>query len=505
MNYHGFIFSARAYPTERSSGSHRIATFLRTHAMDVEVVDFASHWHVDQLKVFVQQNIKPTTIFFAFSTFFNHWNQTLQKLVNWMKREYPHIKVVLGGQQVIATHAKNIDIWVDSYGELAMLEIAKSLAGNTTAGLKFDFETFGTTKVIKSLQAYPAYNLGDYSIIMQDRDFLQPYEWLTIEFSRGCKFSCTFCNFPVLGVKEDTSRTQESFEREMKYNYDNYGITNYYVADETFNDRVEKITKFADVVEKLNFTPFYSGFVRADLFPANMDMVPEMARMNFGGQYYGIETFNHQSGKVIGKGMDPERVKETLITVKDYMLKNAIAYRGNISLIVGLPYDTRAQWDLNIEWLKNHWNTESIVIFPLDVEDLETNAASNYTNVSKFSKNLQKYGLRKMGTEKDNKAEYFKVFKTGFEWRHGHFVDHKFLWEHDTMNIFEAREIAYEVQDLLSDRKTDTWQLHNAEFNLGRKEPNLQPLFNEKKSESEPTVNAIARHLDNYITKKLNK
>ena len=25
---------------------------------------------------------------------------------------------------------------------------------------------------------------------MEDRDFVQPYEWLVTEFSRGCKFSC---------------------------------------------------------------------------------------------------------------------------------------------------------------------------------------------------------------------------------------------------------------------------------------------------------------------------
>ena len=48
----------------------------------------------------------------------------------------------------------------------------------------------------------------------EDRDDLQPWEWLTIECARGCIFQCPYCNFPILGVREDHTRSANDFESE---------------------------------------------------------------------------------------------------------------------------------------------------------------------------------------------------------------------------------------------------------------------------------------------------
>lgn len=499
---HAILFSSRNYPWERSSGAHRIATYLRKNGMDVEVVDFAAHWELEQLKAFVKKSVSNKTIFFGFSTFFSFWNGTLTNFTSWLKIRYPHIKIVIGGQQVLHTPAQNIDIWVDSYGEEAMLALSKALAGNTTSGIIFEPAFFGQKKVIKAIHAYPSFTMGDYSVIMEKRDYLEPWEWLTVEFSRGCKFSCAFCNFPVLGVKEDTSRSAESFEREMKFNYDNWGINRYYVADETFNDRVEKIAKFADVVEQLNFDTLFSGFIRADLLQ-NKTMIEELARMNFGGQYYGIETFNHQSGKVIGKGMHPDKVKQIVLDTKDYFFQHNKAYRGTISLIVGLPYSVEQEWYDNMAWLKANWMTESLVIFPLIVENLEDGREKDHTNVSKFAKNLQKYGLRSMGA---NQVDFFGNPEEGyFNWRGANYSSNEVLWEHDTMNIFDAKRIANDLQDPVTfEFNFDCWQMSLPEFNAMKKIDDIKSVMNQSKSDVFGVIaDSWKIHIANYINKKL--
>ena len=499
---HALIFSSRCYQWERNSGAHRIATYLRKNDIDVEVVDFAAHWDLEILKEFTRKNVKSTTLFFGFSIFFSFWNDTMQDFTAWLKLEYPNIKTVAGGQSVLQSSATNIDIWVDSYGEEAMLAVAKKLAGSTTSGIIFSPEFFGERKVIKALQAYPSYNMGDYSVIMEDRDYLEPWEWLTVEFSRGCKFSCSFCNFPILGVKEDTSRSAESFEYEMRYNYDNFGIDRYYVADETFNDRVEKITKFANVVERLDFKPLFSGFIRADLL-SQENMIEELARMNFGGQYYGVETFNHNSGKVIGKGLDPEKVKSLIIKTKDYFNNKNLTYRGTISLIVGLPFDTPQDWEDNMVWLKNNWITEGLVIFPLVVEDLTNDNQKNHTNTSKFSKNLQKYGLRSMGAEKTD----IHGNKPGqYNWKNGNWSISQNVWEHDTMNYFEAQEIADRVQGpMLHDFKLDSWCMSWPEIHARKKIDNLSDAINTTKSAGYPFNGTFDSFIKSYSLKKLNR
>jgi radical SAM superfamily enzyme YgiQ (UPF0313 family) len=501
--YHGLIFSSRSAPTDRSSGAHRIATFLRQHDLDIEVVDFTPHWPLDELKQFVKQNVTSDTLFFGFSPFFSYWPDSMRKFVGWLKKRYPRIKTLIGGQNSLLIDEPNIDIWVDSYGEVAVLEVVKSLANNSSNTLGFDAAYFGQKNVIKALTRYPAYNLGDYSIKMEDRDFVEPFEWLTIEFARGCKFQCDFCNFPILGVKEDTSRSAESFETEMKRNYDKFGVTRYFVADETFNDRVEKIQKFANVVDSLDFETFYSGFIRADLMATKPEMIHELARMRFGGQYYGIETFNRDSGKTIGKGMDPDRVKQTLLDTKKYTQENGI-YRGTISLIVGLPYDTKRNWKLTTNWLRKNWIDQGLVVFPLDVQDL-SNAGHEYTNVSKFSKNLTKYGLREMPKEKykfhiDDTINYNQSYALG------NYSKKQFVWEHDTMNYFEAVKISNKVQnEFYVNGGLDNWQMSKPEMFAGHKIDNLADALSSTKSEMNTPRSIINRFLNNYIQRKLNK
>jgi hypothetical protein len=499
---HALIFSCRTNPWERSNGAHRIATYLRQHGMDVEVVDFAAHWQLNQLQEFTRKSVTNKTIFFGFSTFFSYWNEILTNFTAWLKIEYPHIKIVIGGQNVLHSTAQNIDIWVDSYGEEAMLALAKTLAGNSTAGIIFEPAFFGQKKVIKALHAYPSYTMGDYSVIMEKRDFLQSYEWLTMEFSRGCKFSCAFCNFPVLGVKEDTSRSADSFEKELRYNYDMFGINRYYVADETFNDRVEKITKFADVVERLEFDPFFSGFIRADLLQTE-GMIQELARMNFGGQYYGVETFNKKSGQVIGKGMDPNKVKQLILDTKDYFLQQGKTYRGTISFIVGLPYSIEQEWHENMQWLKTNWSTESLVIFPLIVENLEDDREKDHTNISKMAKNLQKYGLRRLGSKK---VDFFGDPNSAFNWKEGNYSSNEVLWEHDTMNIFDAKRIGDSMQEaVVCNFYLDCWQLGYPEHAARSKSSNLSSSINISKYESVKNIyESYQLFLEEYITNKIN-
>jgi radical SAM superfamily enzyme YgiQ (UPF0313 family) len=503
-NYHALIFSAKLHFWERGNGAHRIATYLRNHGIDVEVVDFAPYWQLERLKEFTKRNVTSKTLFFGVSTIFNYTNTTIDNFLKWLKKEYPYIKTIAGGQNVLQTNLSNIDIWIDSYGEEAILAVAKSLSGNTPNGLIFSPEYFGTKKVIKALHSYPAVNLGDYSIIMEKRDHLEDWEWLFVELSRGCKFSCSFCNFPVLGVKGDVSRSSDNFEYEMKYNFDNFGINRYYIVDETLNDRVEKITKFADVTEKLNFKTLFGGYVRADLL-GHQNMISELSRLNVIGQYYGIETFKKESGRVVGKGMCPEKIKSLILDTKQYFLKNNNLYRGTIGLIVGLPYETKEDCDSNMRWLDENWIDQALVPWALSVENFSKDDKGTYTNVSKMSQNLEKYGLRSIGTKE---ITNFKNKTRNWDYKNVNIAFEEHLWEHDDMNIFEAKEIVEKMRD-----RADT--VYNiATFSLAWPEAksmkktsddSLQASFNISTAKAFPDWSNFKRFIDRYSLKKLNR
>jgi hypothetical protein len=187
----------------RPSGPYRIATILRDNDWDVEVIDYVLNWEDEELHELVRRRVTTDTLFFGFSCFFFYWSAKMDRFVEWLKKEYPHIKTVIGGQSRLITTTKNMDYIVHGYGEMAILEVVKAIAGNSNVKLTLDPMFFGSKKVITANNAYPAFPMKSLRIKYEDRDDIQSWEWLTMEFARGCIFKCAYCNFPILGVKED--------------------------------------------------------------------------------------------------------------------------------------------------------------------------------------------------------------------------------------------------------------------------------------------------------------
>lgn len=427
---HGLIFGVFY---DRAIGSHRIASHLRNQGWDIECLDFVTYWTLPQLQEFARSRITVNTKFIGFSFVFDkRWSDTLEEFSKWVKETYPGIVLISGSQGYAAFESLYIDYYIVGYGEYA---IDALLAYKFSNGSRPRFEVnFNGKKVINALTNYIAYPLLDPIIKYEDRDFINSGEWLGIEFSRGCKFSCDFCSFPVLGVKGDSTRTSESVRHQLLDAYDRFGVTNYFVTDETFNDSTEKISKFADVVQTLPFSPYFAGYIRADLLVSRPHDREELARMNFYGHFYGVETFNRDSGKSIKKGMDPDKLKQGLTECRDYFQRaSGDLYRGSISLIFGLPYETTESLDSTLQWLTDNWADQSVRANILSI------VAGELDRPSKLSLDYQKYGYQVAGPEITYPNPYFDHSKLS-----DRFVNWKTPWMHldqalEYKFIFEKR------------------------------------------------------------------
>jgi hypothetical protein len=112
--------------------------------------------------------------------------------------------------------------------------------------------------------------------------------------------------------------------------------------------------------------------------------------MQFNGQFYGIESFNRPSAAAIGKGMDSDKIKQVLLDTKAYFLKHNGYYRGSISLIAGLPYDTEETMGETLKWCEEHWKTNNVLIHPLVIP---SNTLEN-TSPSVLSTQYEKQGYK---------------------------------------------------------------------------------------------------------------
>jgi hypothetical protein len=447
---HILLFSLTGKRWERSLWSHRVATFLRSQNWDAEVVDFAAFWKLEELQELVRSRASNKTVMFCFGTaFLNPWSPYLNEFIAWLKKEYPKIPVVVGGQNALVTPAENVDYWVDSYGENAVLSLCKHLIGTLGAPLITDPAFFGNKKVIRGLLHYPSAPLDNYLVDYESRDFMMPYECPQIETARGCMFNCSYCNFPLLGQTKDVSVSKEEFKRQMQTGYEKWGIKNWRVMDETFNDRPEKLQKYADAVDELGYNPWICGFARGDLVVKHRAYWDTYIRLGFLGHSMGIETFNREAGKLVRKGMNTDKLQAGLLEFQSYTDIHAPRkYRANIQMICGIPGETIDSWHKSLEWLNTNWIRQSASAHILEVPDYD----DSLTNQSHFTKELVKNGLTKLDSSKNPGYEVTKdnngnvIFKstTPRGGGVGSTRNDIVIWKHNTMDWYQAKSLIEE-------------------------------------------------------------
>lgn len=417
MNHALILGVAKLGGLVRRLGPHRIAHYLRSQGWDAEVLDFSAFLPLEQLQDFADSRIHKNTKFIGIGCWFGVWPPHIDQFCHYIKRKYPHVKIIYGSHTFPKFDSSGVDYYIVGYGEKAIIELANNLKDGKN--IKLD-NRFTNKKVVIANNDYPAFPMNQLGVIYEIRDYIESWEWLTTELSRGCMFECKFCNFPILGVKSDHSTEAKDFEKSIKDAYDKFGVKNYYTADETFNQNRPLLEKYAQVADTLDFKIRMHGFLRADLLIANKDTWDPLTRLGFFGHAYGIETFNSATGKCIGKGMDPSRVKEGLLAVREHF--DAIEpYRGNINMVCGLPFETKKSWQEGVDWLLKYWTNEEYGDISA-VYALEIPTSSIDSKLSFISRNWKELGYRikPTKTEKTNADMSAKWADEVLNWENDH-------------------------------------------------------------------------------------
>lgn len=441
---HGLIFNINGTVMDRLGGAHRIASHLRNQGWDCEVIDFFNNWNEDELEELFKSRVTSNTKFIGLSYIFSldAYRPEIKEFTAQVKKRYPNLLIISGSQTTLPDN-ENVDYHVTGYGEYALDSILKYHFSNGPAP-KYDLTRLNyRTKVINALHNYPAYPLRDPIIRYEDRDFIHQNEWGKIEFSRGCKFKCTYCSYPILGVKDDHTRDVESARIQIQDAYDRFGIKNWIASDETFNDRTDKITKFADMVETLDFDPYFSGYIRADLLVSRPKDREELLRMRFLGHFYGIETFNHATAKSIKKGMDPKKLQEGILEVKKFFQDHVgHLYRGNMAFVMGLPHETIESANATVQWIKRNWIDQVATANPLQIGSLNDYRSSD------LSLDYKKYGYSEIEDAKFPEYTFDRHNESVDDLLHKtEMMDKGIVWKNEHMDVFTAGKLARDVQN----------------------------------------------------------
>lgn len=508
---HIMFFSLTGKRWERSLWPHRVATFLRMNDWDAEVVDFTAFWKLEELQELVRIRSSTNTVMFCFGTaFLNPWSPYINDFIAWLKKTYPDVPIVVGGNNALTTPAEGVDYWVDSYGENAILALCRHLTGTLRVPLITDSAFFGSKKVIRGLHHYPSAPLDSYLVDYEARDFMTTWDCPQIETARGCMFSCSYCNFPLLGQSKDVSVSKEEFKRQLQLGYEKWGIVNWRVMDETFNDRPEKLQKYADAVDELGYHPWICGFARGDLVVKHKQHWDTYIRLGFLGHSMGIETFNQEAGKLVRKGMDPDKLREGLLDFQAYTDINAPKrYRANIQMICGIPGETAESWHKSLQWLNTKWLRQSASAHILEIGDYD----ETLTNQSRFTRELVANGLVKLGTRHNPGYDVFKDTNKDVVFQSttprgggvGSTRNNIVIWKHSTMDWYQAQDLVKDFYSpdgfkglrgcnpFLSDRLFAYYETNR-----------YQDIYDRKISDIETADPKFKQHVQTYIDNKLN-
>lgn len=281
-----------------------------------------------------------------------------------LKHRRPGLPIVLGGAHIDATHGdvfsmtSMADFAIHGEGELALLEccqllsahgercadgtgyrnLASLLAGVANVILPDRLAKDGIARV-NPARPYIA-NLDDLPPV--DYSLLGPHDYelpmlpgprvLSMMLSRGCPFSCTFCDAPQVMGKKLRRYSIPRIVEEIRQNRDRFGTRSFVFKDSTFSANLRFATELCQAMIDAQLGIRFRCNTRADLLPP--PLLRLMQRAGCEVINIGVESGDPAILRRIRKEIDLDSVVDAFERCRQ------AGIRTYATLLVGAPGET---------------------------------------------------------------------------------------------------------------------------------------------------------------------
>jgi len=174
----------------------------------------------------------------------------------------------------------------------------------------------------------PYYNYNDRPI----RSITYPS--LQVILSRGCPFGCTFCLWPQIMFNENyQTRNIEDVIAEIKEGINTYGITSFYVDDDTFNINRNHLLKFAAALQQEKINLPWMAMARGDTV-VDRETLQRLKDSGLVAIKYGVESTDEKVLAEMNKKLNLEK------TVEAVRVSREIGLEVHLTFSVGYFADT---------------------------------------------------------------------------------------------------------------------------------------------------------------------
>lgn len=315
------------------AGLGYLAESLKSNNISYKIFDMSLGYKKKDL-IEIIKSFKPELIGITCITYMI--NNTYD-LVSWLKREFPDIKIVMGGPHVSSIKDKvikdcpELDFAVTGEGEHVLIELCSGVDLKNIIGLVYkennQVKFTGSRKFIENLDSlgfprYDGFELDRYG-----------YKMIGIVTSRGCPYSCIYCSCNVIG-KTIRFRSPESILNEIKYWYD-LGYREFGIQEDnpTFDrNRMLEICKLLQKEDLEGLKLMCGNGVRADR--VDKELLIEMKKAGFKRLAFGVESGSDKVLKSIKKG--------STVEVMDRAIKEAseLGFFVSLFFLIGAPGET---------------------------------------------------------------------------------------------------------------------------------------------------------------------
>jgi len=389
-------------------GAYKLAHELRKQGYSCLVINHFSYFSAEELYSIVELAVSDKTSLIGFSTtflksiqsdgsfsdldsstVFPQGKEVENKFIELCKKQNPKIKTIAGGVKVNSNYSnKNIDYVCIGYSEASILQVMRHLkfGENLTSATK---NVWG--RIIIDDRFAPSYDFVNSNFAWLPEDVVL-HKTLPLEVARGCIFKCKFCSYPMNGKQNlDFVRTEQNLFEELQRNYDQFGISQYTLVDDTFNDHEEKLQRFLRVVNRLSFRPKFWAYIRLDLISTRPHTLQLLNDIGIKAMFFGLESFNPTTAKIVGKGYS---IEKQISMINNIRCNTDISMHGNF--IIGLPEDTEKNIITTYDKIvSQEIPLHSWMFLPLRIDRPEFSAYS-----SDIEKNFVSYGYRELAVDK---------------------------------------------------------------------------------------------------------
>lgn len=298
------------------------------------------------------------------------WNHAfLTAQLSRIRKKLKHtIKVVAGGPSIDINNNRNffeqypyIDYAVYSAGEQAFADIVdhlvteKPLIAFNTSNCGWKNHNTGKTvvadyKFVKMIETSPfVHNKELFSAMVSDAKKKDAPVWLPYTLTRGCPYSCTFCDWNS-GLGNKVSRRKNTYQQEIDL-FQQLGVTNIYLSDANvgqYTEDIEMIDYFAEKNLKENAGFHVGGNFSKLKKENNLKIFNIMARgrlvnktLNFSVQDVNRDVLNNIDRPDVGWDVHVTMANELREKYPHLIVK--------VQLIYGLPGQTPSTWRQTLE------------------------------------------------------------------------------------------------------------------------------------------------------------